>query len=141
VAGLLSQSASDRSAINQAYDDVSDCGPLLGQDQRTFQQAATSRQELISQLSSVPDSQSLPATMLSDLTGAWQASQQVDRDYARWAGDEDTGGCASQDYSDPSYEAAAAPNEEATSDKAAFIAQWNPIARRYGLPAYSQGEI
>jgi hypothetical protein len=141
VAGLLSQSVSDRSAINQAYNDVSDCGSLLGQDQQTFQQAASSRQSLISQLSTLPDAQSLPAAILSDLTGAWQASEEVDQDYAQWASDENSQGCADQDYSDPSYEAAVSPNEEATSDKTAFVALWNPIAKKYGLPTYSQGEI
>jgi hypothetical protein len=138
---LLGQSVSDRSAITQAYNDVSACGPLLGQDQQTFQQAASSRQSLITQLSSLPDSQSLPAAMLSDLTGAWQASQQVDQDYAQWADDENTQGCTDQDYTDPSYEAAESPNQQATSDKTAFVALWNRIAGKYGLPTYDQGEI
>jgi hypothetical protein len=79
--------------------------------------------------------------MLSDLTGAWQASQQVDQDYAQWADDENTQGCTSQDYTDPSYQAAGSPNQEATSDKTAFVALWNPIAQKYGLSTYSQGEI
>ena len=138
---LLTQSVSDRSAINQAYNDVSACGSLLSQDQQTFQQAASSRQSLISQLSSLPDAQSLPAAMLSDLTGAWQASQQVDQDYAQWANDENSQGCTSQDYTDPSYEAADSPNQQATADKTAFVGLWNPIASKYGLPTYSQGEI
>jgi len=141
LASLLSQSVSDRSAINQAYSDVSACGSLLGQDQQTFQQAASSRQSLITQLSSLPGAQSLPAAMLSDLTGAWQASQQVDQDYAQWANDENTQGCTSQDYTDPSYEAATSPNDEATSDKTAFVALWNPIAKKYGLPTYDQSAI
>ncbi|HTU72902.1 MAG TPA: hypothetical protein VMG38_05230 [Trebonia sp.] len=138
---LLTQSVSDRSAITQAYNDVSGCGPLLGQDQQTFEQAASSRQSLITQLSSLPGAQSLPAAMLSDLTGAWQASQQVDQDYAQWSNDEDTQGCASQDYTNPSYQAADSPNQQATSDKTAFVSLWNPIARKYGLPTYDQGEI
>jgi hypothetical protein len=141
LAGLLTQSVSDRSAINQAYNDVSGCGPLLGQDQQTFQQAASSRQSLITQLSSLPGAQSLPAAMLSDLTGAWQASGQVDQDYAQWADDENSQGCANQDYSNSSYAAAVSPNEEATSDKTAFVALWNPIAEKYGLTTYSQGAI
>jgi len=138
---LLVQSVSDRSAINQAYSDVSACGSLLGQDQQTFQQAASSRQSLIAQLSALHDAQSLPAAMLSDLTGAWQASQEVDQDYAQWANDENTQGCTNQDYTDPSYEAATSPNEQATSDKTAFVALWNPIAKKYGLPTYDQSEI
>jgi hypothetical protein len=141
LATLLRQSVSDRSAINQAYNDVSGCGSLLGQDQQTFQQAASSRQDLISQLASLPDARALPAAMLSDLTGAWQASGEVDQDYAQWASDENSQGCSSQDYTDSSYEAAVSPNNQATTDKTAFVALWNPIAGKYGLPAYSQGEI
>ncbi len=141
LSALLTQSVSDRSAINQAYSDVSDCGSLLGQDQQTFQQAASSRQNLITQLSSLTDAQSLPSAMLSDLTSAWQASEEVDQDYAQWAADENSQGCADQDYTDPSYEAANSPNEEATADKTAFVALWNPIAQKYGLPTYDQSEI
>jgi hypothetical protein len=141
LARLLAQSVSDRSAITQAYNDVSACGPLLGQDQQTFQQAASSRQSLITQLSGLPGAQSLPAAMLSDLAGAWQASQQVDQDYAQWSDDENSQGCTSQDYTNPSYQAAESPNQQATSDKTAFIALWNPIAKKYGLPTYDQGEI
>jgi hypothetical protein len=141
LAALLSQSASDRSAINQAYNDVSACGPSLSQDQQTFQQAATNRQNLISKLGQLSGAQTLPAGMMTDLTAAWQASMQADQDYARWAGDQSTNGCTQQAYSDPAYTAAAAPNQQATNNKTAFIALWNPLAQQYGLATYTQGTL
>ena len=141
LAGLLSQSSSDRTAIQQAYNDVSNCGPQLSQDQQTFQNAATSRQGLIRQLSKLPGAAALPAAMLSDLSGAWQASEQADQDYAQWASDQSANGCMQQAYSDPAYTAAATPNNQATADKASFTALWNPIAQQYGLTTYNQGDL
>jgi len=138
LAGLLQQSSADRSAINDAYNDAYSCGASLSSDQQAFQQAASSRQSLLNQLSSLPGARALPAQMLSDLTNAWQASLSVDNDYAQWAGDESSSGCTLQD---PGYTAAETPNEEATTDKNAFVALWNPIAQRYNLAQYSGDQI
>jgi len=138
LAGLLRQSTSDRSAINDAYNDAYGCGRNLSGDQQAFQQAASSRQHLLNQLASLPGGQALPAQMLSDLTNAWQASLSVDNDYARWAGDESSSGCTLQD---PSYAAAETPNEQATANKNAFVGLWNPIAGQYSLPQYTGGQI
>ena len=138
LAGLLQQSSGDRSAINNAYNDAYGCDGNLSGDKQTFQQAAASRQSLLSQLASLPGAHALPAQMLSDLTNAWQASLSVDNDYAQWAGDESSSGCTLQD---PGYTAAETPNEEATTDKNAFVGLWNPIAQRYNLAQYSGGGI
>ncbi len=138
LAGLLQQSSSDRSAINDAYNDAYSCGGNLSGDQQTFQQAASNRQYLLNQLASLPNGQALPTQMLSDLTSAWQASLSVDNDYAQWAGDENSSGCTLQD---PGYAAAETPNEQATTDKNAFVNLWNPIAGRYSLSQYSGDKI
>jgi hypothetical protein len=132
------QSTSDRSAINNAYNDAYNCGGNLSGDQQTFQQAASSRQSLLSQLASLPGASALPAQMLSDLQNAWQVSMQVDNDYAQWAGDENTSGCSLQD---PGYTAATGPNQQATTDKNAFTSMWNPIAQQYNLPQYTGDEL
>lgn len=141
LAGLLSQSASDRSALFQAASDVGSCGPLLGADQATFQQVASARQSLITELTSLGLGRYLPAALVSDLTAVWQTSQQADLDYAQWASDEKSKGCTPDDTTDPSYAAAAKPNDQATADKAAFLALWNPIAKKYGLPTYNESQI
>ena len=139
LAALLSQSVSDRSAINNAYTDVQNCGPTLAQDQATFQQAVASRQSLLSRLGSMPGASALPATMISSLTQAWQASISADQDYAAWAKDESAG--CTPGGSDGNLAAAAGPGNQATQSKIAFVNSWNPIAQQYGLPTYSQDQL
>jgi hypothetical protein len=138
LAGLLARSAGNRNAIISATNDAANCGPALSQDAQTLHQAAASRRALISQLDRLPGAQTLPAQMLSDLRSAWQASATADDDYARWAGDEASGGCTKND---PWYTATGAPNQQATNGKVAFIASWNPIAARYNLTQYTQGQL
>jgi hypothetical protein len=142
VAGLLAQSSSDRGAVNQAYNDVFTCGPGLGQDATTFQQAAASRQALLSQLASLR-APSLPRQMIGYLVAAWNASITADDDYARWAQDEAADGCTSSQgpTSDPNFTATAASNELATTAKANFVAAWNVIAAKYGLPTYAMSQL
>jgi hypothetical protein len=139
LSALLSQSVSDRGTINDAYNDVQSCGPALAQDQATFQQAVTSRQGLLSRLGSMPDAAALPAGMISSLTQAWQASITADQDFAAWAQDESAS--CTPNGSDANLSAASGPDNQATQDKTAFVASWNPVAQQYGLPTYSQGQL
>jgi hypothetical protein len=141
LAALLAQSVTDRSSIVAAANDVSQCGPNLHQDPQTFQSAVTSRQNLLSQLASLPGRSALPATMLADLTSAWQNSIKADQDYARWAQDEISKGCTANNESDPNAQAAAGPDAQATTDKQAFVSGWNPIAARYGLSTYQWNQL
>jgi hypothetical protein len=141
LAGLLPPSASDRSSIVEAFFDLSACGPSLSQDQQAFLLSAAIRQALIKELRSLGLGRYLPAAMLSSLTGAWQASEQADLGYARWAGDENSSGCTPQDYTDPGYTATVGPNETATTDKTSFIGLWNPLAHTYRLPTYTPDQI
>jgi eukaryotic-like serine/threonine-protein kinase len=141
LAALLAQSVTDRSSIVAAVSDVSQCGPNLHQDPQTFQAAVTSRQNLLSRLTSLPDRSALSASMLADLTSAWQNSIKADQDYAQWAQDEISGGCTSNNESDPAAQAATAPDTQATTDKKAFAGAWNPVATRYGLPTYQWNQL
>jgi hypothetical protein len=141
LSALLAQSAADRDSIVNAVDGVNQCAPDLGQDLRTFQGAAASRRDLLSQLGSLPGRSALPAPMMQDLTGAWQASAQADQDFARWTQDEAAQGCTPNDQSDPNYQAADGPDNNATADKESFVSLWNPIASSYGLPNYQWNQL
>jgi zinc-ribbon domain len=141
LAALLAQSVADRSSIVAAVSDVSQCGPTLSQDQKTFEEAAASRQNLLSQLAGLPARSALPAHMLQALTAAWQASASADQDLAQWAQDETSQGCTQNAQADPHFEAAAAPDDQATTDKMAFASQWDPIAAEYGLTAYQWNQL
>ena len=141
LAALLTQSVADRSDINAASNDVTSCGSSLAQDAQVFENAASSRQQLITQLSTLSGASTLPPTMIQDLTDAWQASAQVDDDYASWANDESSSGCTPNDTADPNYQAATTPNQQATQNKMAFAALWDPIATQYNLTSYQWNQL
>ena len=141
LAVLLAQSGTDRAAVTQAVSAVQDCSPDLSQDETIFSSAASSRQALLGQLAALPDRSALPTSMLQDLTTAWQASGQADQDFATWAQDEISHGCSTNYQSDPSYQAATVPDDQATRDKKAFAALWTAIADEYGLPLYRYNQI
>ncbi|HEV2259978.1 MAG TPA: serine/threonine-protein kinase [Streptosporangiaceae bacterium] len=141
LAALLAQSGTDRAAVTQAVNAVAACSPGLSQDETTFSTAASSRQVLLGKLAALPDRAALPASMLQDLTTAWQASGQADQDFAGWTQDEISRGCTTNYQSDASYQAAMVPDGQATKDKKAFAAAWKAIANEYGLPVYRYNQI
>jgi len=141
LAALLAQSGTDRAAVTHAVSAVADCSPGLSQDETIFSNAGSSHQALLGELATLPDRSALPASMLQDLTLAWQASGQADQDFANWTQDEISQGCSTDYQSDASYRAAAVPDEQATTDKKAFAALWTPIAEEYGLPPYRYNQI
>lgn len=141
LSGLLALSVTDRGAVINAVADVRGCGPSLHRDARIFAKAARSRQHLLSRLGRLPGRSLLPAAMLQDLTGAWQASAQVDTDLARWAHDTIARRCHRDTGSDASLRASYAPDRGATTGKQAFASLWNPLARRYGLTTYRWSQL
>jgi len=141
VAGMLASSVSDRTAIDNAYNDVDSCGPDLNSDAAVFTRAVSSRRAMLANLNGMPGRSALPAALLSDLANAWQASIAADQGFATWANDEVTQGCVRGDTHDPGYQATITPDNEATQDKTAFVAQWNPIATSYGLTTYQQDQL
>jgi hypothetical protein len=141
LAVLLAQSGTDRAAVTQAVTAVADCSPGLSQDETIFSTAASSRQALLGKLAALPDRSALPASMLQDLTTAWQASGEADQNFAKWTQDEISHGCSTNYQSDASYRAAMVPDDQATTDKKAFAALWTAIANEYGLPSYQYNQI
>jgi hypothetical protein len=141
LSGLLAKSVTDRATVIGAVAAVRGCGPSVHQDARILAGAASSRKRLLSRLGSLPGRSLLPATMLRDLAGAWQASAQVDADLARWADDEIAHGCHRTSGSDASLRASYVPDGQATADKQAFASLWDPVAKRYGLTAYQWSQL
>jgi hypothetical protein len=140
LSGLLAQSVQDRSSIVAAFSDVSQCGQNLNQDQQTFQNAATSRQNLLTELANLPGRSALPPNMLAALTSAWQNSIKADQHFAQWAQDE-VSHCTQNDQSNPNALAAVGPDNKATLDKKNFVSLWNPMATQYGLPTYQWNQL
>ena len=141
LSALLAQSVAVRGSVDRASSDLVRCGPLVGKDAATFQQAAASRQHLLSRLAALPGQSTLPAPMIQALTKAWQASVQADQDFAAWAQDQSSHGCTKNSTSDPHFRAAIGPDNRATRYKKVFAADWNPIAAQYGLPVYQWDQL
>jgi hypothetical protein len=141
LAALLSQSGTDRTTVTQAVGAVAACSPGLSQDEAIFSNAASSHQALLGKLAALPGRSTLPASMLQDLTTAWQASGEADQDFAKWTHDEISHGCSTNYQSDASYQATTIPDNQATKYKKAFAMQWTAIASEYGLPVYQYNQI
>jgi hypothetical protein len=141
LSALLTQSVTDRSSIVAAVADVTNCGPTLNQDPQTLENAATSRQNLLTELANLSGASNLPQNLIANLTGAWQSSMKADQAYAKWAQDELSNGCTKNDFSDSNYQAAIGPDGQATTYKQAFVSLWNPIGTQYGLPTYVWSEL
>ena len=141
LATLLAQTAADRSSIVNAVGAVEHCTATLAQAPQVFQNSAASRQRLLQQLAALPGRFALPAPMLQELTGAWQASAAVDTDLGKWAQDEATRGCKPNDHADANYQASGPPDVQATNDKTAFVSMWNTIAAKYGLTRYQTSQL
>jgi hypothetical protein len=83
------------------------------------------------------DRSALSASMLQDLTGAWQASAEVDSDLAKWAGNAMSNGCNKKTIeSNANLNASYGPDSQATQDKQAFAGLWDPMATKYNLTTY-----
>ena len=141
LSGMLKQSGAYHSDVNAAVGDVQSC-QRLRTARSAFGASAGNRQNLLNELRTLPGRATLPASLLQELTGAWQSSVQVDNDLHDWAQDEISGGCDPKKVADDShYKASLGPDGTATSDKQAFAKDWAPIARKYGLPAYTGAQI
>jgi hypothetical protein len=143
LAAMLSTSSADRSSIVSATAQITSCGDLYDAEQ-TLDQAASSRQQLISQLgtttlSALPNS----VQLVQALNAAWQASLSSDNSYAAYAGDEleNSGGCVPNDPNDPNAQAAGQSDAAATTAKTQFVQLWSPIAQTFGLQQYSASDV
>ncbi len=141
LSSLLAQSGADRTHVIDAVVNAQGCGKALPEDAKTLTTAAGNRQTLLARLGALPGRSALPAAMITDLNGAWRASAQADTDLARWVNDAISRGCHKGNPADPNLKASYGADDVATSDKEAFVALWNPIARRYSLPTYTWGQI
>jgi hypothetical protein len=141
LAALLKQSGSDHAAVTDAVVNVEKCGKNLGADAQTFSTSAANRQSLLAKLADLPGRSSLPSAMVSDLSGAWQASAAVDTDLAKWASHAATAGCHGGDLNYSSYKASINDDTPATNDKQAFVSAWNPLAKQDGLPTYQAAQL
>ena len=141
LSGMIKQSGVYHADVNAAVGDVRAC-QHLGTARAAFGASARNREDLLADLRTLPGRTTLPAPLLRDLTGAWEASIQVDDDLHKWAQDQAGGGCNPKKVeNDANYQASLGPDDRATNDKQAFATAWAPIANKYNLPAYQGSQI
>ena len=136
----LTQSASVRPAVQAAITSVQNCSESPSSAEATFQQAISTRQNILQGLGTL-DVSGLPngAQLVSALTSAMQNSLNADNDYHAWLADLVSSGaaCGSNPSQDPNYVAAGTADSAATTSKEAFVAIWDPMAPRYGQQTYT----
>lgn len=143
---LISSSAAARSGVQPAYNDIDGCtdnGGNLLSDDTTLQQAATTRQSLLSQLQQLDVSQ-LPQSdaLVQYLISAWSESISADQSFAAWAQDEINAGCTQQDHGDPNWISGNSASAQADADKNNFTQIWNStIATTYNVGQWQTDQI
>ncbi|MBM9509643.1 hypothetical protein [Actinacidiphila acididurans] len=142
---LLRQQAGTRGHVQQAVNSAMKCGrgTSLTEDTDAFRHAYGRRDDLTTQLSGLDvDAVDGGGQAVSDLTDAWNASMAADRAFAQWASWLATNGCdADTTANAPGFSDAMDASARATEAKKTFVAEWNPVADRYGLPDYSWDQL
>jgi len=135
VDALLQQTRASRAALGPALDQVNSCGDVVGAAQ-TIEKLTTDRdtqsqraQSLeVGQLAGGPDAKAA-------LTEALSYSLSADRSFLAWARYVRDNGCPGTPPSTTDLSAAQSASSGATKAKQRFVALWNPLASRYGLPS------
>jgi Protein kinase domain len=133
VNGLLRSSAATRRALIGAVAQVHDCARVsaaVSQIQQVVgQRSAQYHQASVLSAAALANG----TTVRSDLLTALRSSMQADRDYLTWA-QQQLGRCRPGAGS-AAYNAAVTADQQADAAKGTFVAVWNPVAAKYGLPA------
>ncbi len=134
---LLGSSAAARTALQHAVSQAGSCTDLAGavsQIQGVVSERSAEYNQAVALSTSALAS---GATLKSDLLTVLRDSLDADRDYLRWAQQQDSAGCTP---ASPSGTFTAADQQAGTA-KTAFLRIWNPIAAKYGLPQKSAASI
>jgi hypothetical protein len=143
ISDLLGKSSSSRSLVSTAvYHEVGDCSQV-SQGAADLRTAASDRGKEREDAEALDvDAIGGGAQMKTVLVAALQYSYDADEAYAQWAeAVEDSGSCSGQAPSDSHSKAGDTYSGDATTQKNAFLKDWQPIASSYGFPVPSGGWI
>ncbi|MGW5196668.1 hypothetical protein [Streptomyces spiralis] len=128
---LLAENTGRRGGVADAVQSMTHCTGLQSA-RRVFTEAARARADLVTRLDAL-SVDALPGGLTSTLRTAWRSSEKADRAYARVV-DDVSGDCsAAAVTASGAWQDAADASAEATRAKQEFVADWNPLAERYGL--------
>lgn len=132
---LVERSTQSRGAVAPAATALSTCTTTPAAALAVFEQAAAGRRSLLTQLGALPlDAVPEGAALRTGFSAVLTSSAAADDAFAAWARRQ--GGTCTPDPSDPDLVRGLQLSATgARPAKEAFVAQWNPVAARYGLPA------
>lgn len=140
VATIVANSASDRSRVIVAIDQVQSCSLSPTSGESTLQSVINDRRTSVARLDGLVASRATGVSplMLNDLLTTLNAAISDDVSYMSWMGDIASGhaSCATDPMSDPNFAAAKAESDRTNVDKQVFVDAWNPMAAKYGKPTY-----
>jgi hypothetical protein len=142
LAGLLNQAESGLGNVSGARTNVLDCKPKLATDKQTFFSAADERRGLLLSLARLPHGTALPAALVADLAGGWQAENDEYSLLGLWASSAADQGCHTKTIKNNGYLLDSYGHEnQATAAMKKFVRLWDPIAARYSLASYEYWKI
>jgi hypothetical protein len=141
---LLRYSAAARTNVVAAIRGVAGCTLAPGAALQQLDWAARVRRALLADARSATVS-AIPAgsSLRAGLVRALRLSTAADRDFGAWmrAAEQQGISCAAGSLSQGPYLAGLRESARADNAKAAFLQQWDPLARLSGQPVFSAGQI
>ena len=140
IATIVANSASDRSRVIAAIDEVQSCSLSASTGESTLQSVINDRRTSVARLDNFVAARDpgVSPLMLNDLLTTLNAAISDDVSYMSWMGDVASGhaSCGTDPMSDPNFSAAKAESDRTNLDKQVFVDAWNPVAAKYGKPTY-----
>jgi hypothetical protein len=145
ISAIVATSAADRARVISAIDQVQNCSLNAGSGRSILESVINDRRTSVTELERMAAGRppAVSAVMLDDLVTTLNAAISDDESYMSWMGDIAGGraSCGADPMSDPNFAAAKAESDRTNLDKQAFVDAWNPLAARYGKPAYQAGDF
>ena len=137
VNGILTLTSNSRASLGSALNDLSNCAGLdnaVG----ILQRVVGERTDQVTRARQL-EVQALPGGDLikNTLVEALSDSLQADNAYLSWGRNEQVNGCGN----DQNKQAGDQTSQLATGAKQRFVAAWNPVATRYGLPTRGETDV
>jgi hypothetical protein len=139
LSGLLQQSHAARSRVVRATAGVGNCSMAPAAGVGLMNQSIRQRQKVLGELKTVPVS-SIPGgrSMAAELQQVLRHSVDADRDFVGWMQQiQPSRHCRLNTRKSAPYQAGLTASARANSAKTAFLAHWNPLARKFGQPTYT----
>lgn len=145
VAGLapaLRQSIAAHAAALRATRGVARCRMTPTAAISLMYRAIIRRQRALDRLGRLPVS-AIPGggQMAADLRDALRQSIAADQDVIGWMQDVQESRCPVSPQNDLSFQAGLRAAARATTAQRSFLARWNPVARQYGQPILTLGQL